>query len=86
MTRREHARPIIAEVIRDVVGPKRPPYSEDEQKAIRKALVDAYPYGLKENHPYTIWCDEIKKQLGQDKRGKTIEVDALQREIWGWGK
>lgn len=33
-------------------------------KALRKALCEAYPFGQKAYHPYKIWCDEIKFQLG----------------------
>jgi hypothetical protein len=54
MTWREHCRPIIAKVLADNKG--------REEKEIRKALRDAYPYGQRAMHPYKIWCDEVKKQ------------------------
>lgn len=33
-----------------------------DDKLVRKALREAYPFGPRENHPYKIWLDEIKKQ------------------------
>lgn len=55
MTRREYATPIIRQIIRE---------NEDaEEKDIRKALRDAYPWGPRENHPYKVWSDEVRKQL-----------------------
>lgn len=58
-TWREHARPIIAEVIARV-GTK-------DRKALRAALRAAYPYGERRMHPYRIWCHEIRVQLGDVK-------------------
>jgi len=52
---RDHARPIIAAVIRD-----NPAATEQE---LRRLLRQAYPYGVREFHPYKIWCSEVKKQL-----------------------
>jgi hypothetical protein len=52
---RDHARPIIAAVIRD-----NPAATEQE---LRRLLRQAYPYGVRELHPYKIWCSEVKKQL-----------------------
>ena len=56
MTWRDKAKPIIAAVIEahgtgDIIG-------------LRRALRDAYPWGSRENHPYKIWCDEVRVQLG----------------------
>ena len=53
---RDHARPIIAEVIAGF------PADADE-KAIRKALTHAYPYGERAMWPYKVWCDEVRRQL-----------------------
>lgn len=58
-TWRSIAKPIIAKVIREV--------GTDDMKALRKALSDAYPFGVKQYHPYKVWLDEIKFQLGQKK-------------------
>jgi hypothetical protein len=54
-TWRNDCRPIIAEVIQRV-GTKDP-------KALRAALLEAYPYGQRSMHPYKIWRDEIRRQL-----------------------
>lgn len=63
MTWRDHCRPIIAEVITRV--------GTADRKALRKALREAYPYGDRDYHPYKIWCDEIRVQLGE-KPGKQL--------------
>jgi chaperonin GroEL (HSP60 family) len=54
MTWRESCSPIIAKVLADNKG--------KDEKEIRKALRNAYPFGVRAMHPYKIWCDEIKKQ------------------------
>ena len=54
-TWRDHCRPIIAEVIERV--------GTEDPKALRKALLEAYPYGQRSMHPYKIWRDEIRRQL-----------------------
>ena len=61
MTWRDHARPIIAEVIKE---------NKDKPiKEIRKALREAYPFGYYGKYwPYKVWLDEIRIQLGL-KRG-----------------
>jgi len=56
MSWRDYARPIIARVIADT--------GRDDEKALRKALRDAYPFGERRYHPYKIWCSEVKRQLG----------------------
>ena len=50
------AAPIIAEVINDI--------GRDDMKELKSKLREAYPFGLREYHPYKIWLDEIKRQLG----------------------
>jgi hypothetical protein len=52
---RNCAHKVIAEVIAEV--------GTGDKKALRKALKDAYPFGLRKYHPYKIWCDEIQKQV-----------------------
>jgi hypothetical protein len=59
MAWREHAAPIIAEVLKQTAGKP-----EDE---IKKALKEAYPFGPRKYHPYKIWLDEIKVQRGKRK-------------------
>lgn len=56
MSWRDDAAPIIAEVITRV--------SREDMKVLKKALRDAYPYGERANHPYKIWCSEVRYQLG----------------------
>lgn len=34
-----------------------------DPKVIKKAIRDAYPFGIRENHPYQIWLSEQKKAL-----------------------
>lgn len=52
---RDRAVPIIREVIARV--------GRDDERALRKALHDAYPFGERQLHPYKIWRDEIRRQL-----------------------
>lgn len=54
MTWREHAAPIIAQVLKENEG--------QDEKAIRKALREAYPFGALSHHPYKVWCEEIRVQ------------------------
>jgi len=58
-TWRDHAKPIIREVIERV--------GFEDMKLLRKELKKAYPFGERSNHPYKIWLDEIKVQLGTKK-------------------
>lgn len=52
---RNRAALIIAEVIARV--------GTDDERAPRKALHDAYPFGERQLHPYRVWCDEIRRHL-----------------------
>ena len=52
---REASRKVIAEVLQEH-GMKC--YAE-----YKKALHDAYPFGMRQYHPYKIWCQEQKKAL-----------------------
>lgn len=56
MAWRDYARPIIQQVLKETKG--------QDEKAIRKALKEAYPFGERAYHPYKIWLDEIKVQRG----------------------
>jgi hypothetical protein len=71
MTWRDIARPVIERVLLD-----NPIASEKE---IRKLLHDAYPFGPRQYHPYKIWCDEIRVQLGK-KKPKRSEVTRKKNE------
>lgn len=52
---RSVARPIIAKVIAE--------HGKDHPQ-IRRLISKAYPFGPREHHPYKVWCDEAKEQLG----------------------
>lgn len=56
MTWRDKAKPIIAEVLAAHQG--------EDLKIVRLALRAAYPFGPRQYHPYRIWCDEVRVQLG----------------------
>jgi hypothetical protein len=58
---RDSARPIIQKVLQEHQG--------KDEKEIRKALKDAYPFGERRYHPYKVWCDEIHVQMGKRKFG-----------------
>ncbi len=58
-TWRDIAKPIIQATIRENQG--------KELKVVRAALREAYPWGQRAMHPYKIWCDEVKRQLGLKK-------------------
>lgn len=79
-TWRDSARPIIARVIADV--------GTDDPKRLKSALRDAYPWGPREYHPYKIWCDEIRVQLGlkvvKDRKAvpKVVEPAAGQGSLF----
>lgn len=57
---REKCAPIIADVIAGNKGK-----SVDE---VRGALFEAYPFGERKYHPYKIWCDEVREQLGLKRK------------------
>lgn len=54
---RAKAAPIIRQVLTDMQG--------KPEAEIRKALHDAYPFGVRKYHPYKIWLDEIQRQRGK---------------------
>lgn len=49
------AAPIIARVIAANHG--------KDERAVRAALLEAYPFGERAHHPYTMWCSEVRRQL-----------------------
>jgi hypothetical protein len=53
---RDHAREVIAEVLLE--------HRDSDEKTIKQALFDAYPFGERAMHPYKIWLDEIQRQRG----------------------
>ena len=60
---REYCKPIIARVLEENKGA--------DEKIIRQALKNAYPFGPREYHPYKIWLDEIQVQRGLKKHKQT---------------
>lgn len=71
---RPYAARVISKVIKD---------NEDkDEKTIRKAISEAYPFGQRAMHPYKIWLDEIKIQLGK-KRRKPVFNDPTQINLFG---
>jgi hypothetical protein len=52
---RDACRPIIAEVIER--------FGTEDIRLLRAELLKVYPFGAKENFPYKVWLDEIKKQI-----------------------
>lgn len=58
-TWRDNFRPLIAEIVARV--------GKGDMKALRQALRDSWDeqgMGPRQYHPYKIWCDEVKLQLG----------------------
>lgn len=70
---RSIARPIIADVIADI--------GLEDEKKLKKALREAYPFGERAYHPYKIWLDEVKIQTGK-KQKKPIKKDKRQMELF----
>ena len=69
------ARPIIHRVLQETKG--------QDEKAIRKALREAYPWGERSMHPYKIWISEIAVQLGKKRFGvKATKKDENQQELF----
>lgn len=56
MTWREHAAPVIQRILVAVVG--------QDERVVRKALREAYPFGPRKYWPYKVWCDEVRRQRG----------------------
>lgn len=54
---RSHAKPIIAEVIKNNPG--------KSNAELKKLISKKYPFGERAYHPYKIWLDEVKRQLGE---------------------
>jgi hypothetical protein len=63
---RSIAAPIIRKVILETKG--------KTEKEIRKALIEAYPFGERAMHPYKIWCDEIRNQRELKAKKKTEQL------------
>jgi predicted transcriptional regulator with HTH domain len=68
------AAPIVAEVIRSV--------GRSDMKALRKALIEAYPWGERENTPYTAWLSEIRRQLGHPLNAPKADPSNKQTDMF----
>jgi hypothetical protein len=73
-TWRGKARPIIAGVIARV--------GTADMASLRKALRAAYPFGPRENFPYKVWCDEVRKQLGTKPTKDKTTPCIGQKGLW----
>jgi hypothetical protein len=62
---RDIVRPIIHQVLEETRG--------QDEKIIRKALYEAYPFGRRSHHPYKIWLDEIKVQQKKRSFGRRLD-------------
>lgn len=72
-TWRQIAAPIIAEVLRQTKG-----WDEPD---IRRALREAYPFGMRKYWPYKVWLDEIRRQRGFAPK-KADYTDKNQRQLF----
>ena len=74
MSWRQYSAPIIKRVIEQC--------GTEDMKLLRKKLHEAYPFGERKYHPYKIWCDEIRRQLGlkqsNSNRRKTGPANSFQ--------
>jgi hypothetical protein len=60
---RNEAKRVINEVLQQTNG--------QSERDIKKALCEAYPFGVRKYHPYKIWLDEIARQRGIKKKKKS---------------
>lgn len=65
-TWRDIARPIIAETLAATDGM--------DERTIKNALYDAYPFGERQYHPYKVWLDEIKVQRKERRFGNKNNI------------
>lgn len=64
---------MIAEVIARV--------GKDDLKLVRKELRKAFPLCTRGCHPYKIWCDEIRVQLGTKSKKEAV-ADSDQPQLF----
>jgi hypothetical protein len=68
---RDRVRPIIAAVIDE--------HGVGDMPLLREKLREAFPFGERKYHPYKIWLDEIRVQLGAKKRPRrSLEPKSVQ--------
>lgn len=73
-TWRDKARPIIAEVLLEHAG--------EDEKEIRSALRDAYPWFERKYWPYKVWCDEIRRQMNKKESPQVIAAREAGQIDW----
>lgn len=61
-TWRDIASPVIEAVIKA--------NKELPAKELKNKISEAYPFGERQYHPYKVWLDEVKIQLGEKHRKK----------------
>ena len=74
---RDRARPIIQSVLSAWNGV--------DEKELRKALHEAYPFGERKMYPYKVWLSEIRVQTKKTKRlwnKKAQPVDERQETMF----
>jgi hypothetical protein len=57
---RKIAAPIIAKVIQEV--------GTEDERALKRALREAYPFGQRSLWPYKVWRHEVRRQLSGDSQ------------------
>ncbi|AVX92975.1 hypothetical protein PkP19E3_32920 (plasmid) [Pseudomonas koreensis] len=72
------AAPIVGEVIRRV--------GRKDMRVLRKALVDAYPFGERTNTPYKAWLAEVRRQLGHPLNAPKADPENQQTDMFNQGK
>ena len=75
-TWRDVCRPVIAAVIAANPGIRR--------RVLAAALRDEFPFGERRHHPYRIWLDEIRRQLGELPPLGSVRRDADERQSKLW--
>lgn len=70
----DRAAPIIADVIRQV--------GRTDLKLLRKALIEAYPWGARKCAPYKAWLAEVRRQLGHPLNAPKHDPDNTQADFF----
>lgn len=81
---KSHWRTQAEEVVLRVLGELGPEATETQA---RKALRAAYPWGPKENHPYRIWCDVVRRAVSKCRHAQPQKADPVRyilRGDWYW--
>lgn len=73
-TWRDRCAPIIEKVLKETKG--------QGEAEVKKALFDAYPFGMRQYHPYKIWLSEIRRQRGIKSKPKKIAQDINQERMF----